>query len=113
MVWNRGAEDLWGLREDEVRGKHIFGLDIGLPVERLKQPIRSCLSGTNARVDLRLAAINRRGRAIDVLVSTSPLLSRSHSIHGVVVLMEISDDQSTNGNGKRPGGRKAIPSVPE
>src|SRR5678815_3797579 len=64
LVWNRGAENLWGLRETEVRGKHLLGLDIGLPVEHLKQPIRQCISGAKQRVDLRLDAINRRGKHI-------------------------------------------------
>src|SRR5262249_31310202 len=41
LVWNQAAEELWGLREDEVRGKHVLGLDTGLPIEKLKQPMRS------------------------------------------------------------------------
>ena len=75
-----------------MRGKHILGLDIGLPTERLKQPIRSCLTGAKDRVDLQLDAINRRGRAIEVRLSACPLRSRSQSIHGVVLLMEAADD---------------------
>ncbi len=92
LVWNRGAENLWGLRESEVRGKHILGLDIGLPVELLKQPIRQCVSGAKERVDLRLDAINRRGKQIACHVSASPLLSRSDKIHGVVLSMEDEID---------------------
>ena len=34
-VWNHGAHELWGLREEEVRNKHLLNLDIGLPVEQL------------------------------------------------------------------------------
>ena len=37
------AEDLWGLRADEVEGQHFLGLDIGLPVEQLRQPMRAVL----------------------------------------------------------------------
>ena len=44
--------NLWGLREQEVRGKHFIGLDIGLPTERLKQPINSCLTGDRERIEL-------------------------------------------------------------
>src|SRR5262249_25137339 len=37
-VWNNQAEDLWGLRKEEVEGKHFLNLDIGLPVGELRQP---------------------------------------------------------------------------
>ena len=40
-------------------------------------------------------AINRRGRAIQVRLSACPLRSRSQSIHGVVLLMEATDDSAT------------------
>jgi two-component system CheB/CheR fusion protein len=97
LIWNRGAEELWGVREQEARGKNLLGLDIGLPTERLKQPIRSCLSGAKDRVDLQMDAINRRGRAIQVRLSACPLRSRSQSIHGVVLLMEATEDSAQNG----------------
>ena len=32
QVWNRRAEDLWGLRADEAVDNHFLSLDIGLPV---------------------------------------------------------------------------------
>jgi two-component system CheB/CheR fusion protein len=31
QIWNYKAEDLWGLRVDEVQGQHFLNLDIGLP----------------------------------------------------------------------------------
>ena len=33
-VWNQKAVDLWGVRDDEVRGVHFMMLDIGLPCRR-------------------------------------------------------------------------------
>jgi two-component system, chemotaxis family, CheB/CheR fusion protein len=33
VAWNRGCEDLWGLRADETTGASLTGLDIGLPIE--------------------------------------------------------------------------------
>ena len=99
LVWNRGAEDLWGLHEQEVRGKHFLGLDIGLPVEQLKQPIRSCLTGgkQRERIDLKLDAINRRGRPVSVQVSICPLMTLSQKIHGVVLLTEAEGESAGNG----------------
>jgi two-component system CheB/CheR fusion protein len=110
LIWNPGAEDLWGLREQEVRGKPILGVDIGLPIDRLKEPIRSCLSGSTERADLRLDAINRRGRPVTVDVSACPLLSSSRVIHGVVLHMEVAAD-SADGDGKGPRSMKALAKV--
>ncbi len=53
QAWNASAEELWGLRLDEVRGHHFLNLDIGLPVEQLRAPMRGCLIGdTNHEVVL-------------------------------------------------------------
>ena len=48
LDWNQKAEDLWGLRPNEVRGKNLLNLDIGLPVDRLKASLRSCVSAEAA-----------------------------------------------------------------
>ena len=59
------AEDLWGLRQDEAVGQHFLALDIGLPTERLAPVLRGVLGGTGeARAEIELEAVNRRGRAI-------------------------------------------------
>ena len=48
QVWNRQAEDLWGLRRDEAVGQHLLDLDIGLPVERLRPLVRAVLGAGGA-----------------------------------------------------------------
>ena len=48
LAWNPQAEELWGLREEEVEGKHLLNLDIGLPVERLR-PLAPQLPGRRSR----------------------------------------------------------------
>ena len=60
--WSRRAEDMWGLRPDEVLQKNFLNLDIGLPVDRLRAPIRACLAGESEFLDVTLDATNRRGR---------------------------------------------------
>jgi two-component system CheB/CheR fusion protein len=95
MVWNQEAQDLWGLRADEVIGQHLLNLDIGLPVDALREPVRACLTGQSTREVLDLPATNRRGRAIVCRVACVPL-PREDSIHGVVILMEPVD-QATGG----------------
>jgi two-component system, chemotaxis family, CheB/CheR fusion protein len=44
-AWNRQAEDLWGLRSEEVMDQHFLNLDIGFPVDSLGHAIRACLAG--------------------------------------------------------------------
>jgi two-component system CheB/CheR fusion protein len=87
VVWNREAEDLWGLRGDEVQGQHLLNLDIGFPVDRLREPVRSCLSGESRRETFTTPATNRRGRPIETQVICTPL-AREDGIQGVVILME-------------------------
>jgi two-component system CheB/CheR fusion protein len=91
-VWNPRAEDLWGLRQDEVESQSLFALDIGLPVERLKAPIRACLERRDDHQDVVLDAINRRGRPIRCHVSAAPLLGPDRTMRGVVLLMDDRTD---------------------
>ena len=43
-AWNDGAVDLWGVRHDEAVGTHLFNLDLGLPLDALRSPIRDVVS---------------------------------------------------------------------
>jgi two-component system CheB/CheR fusion protein len=94
LVWNENADELWGLRADEVVGHHFLNLDIGLPVERLKQPLRECLAGQRQFTEMQLDATNRRGKTIRCRVTCSPLLGPNHAIRGAIVMMEDLDAQS-------------------
>jgi two-component system, chemotaxis family, CheB/CheR fusion protein len=111
LVWNERAEDMWGLREDEARGKHILGLDVGLPIERLKQPMRSVLTDGNGHESLKLEAINRRGRPIEVQVTTTPLRTRTKGVRGVILVIEDGDQQAVDGDGARGGAKRSIKRV--
>lgn len=73
QVWNHQAEELWGLRRDEAVGEHLLNLDIGLPLDQVRPVVRSTLAGEDGPHEVTLAAINRRGRGIDVRVVASPL----------------------------------------
>jgi len=87
-VWNRKAEDLWGLRSDEVVGHAFQNLDIGLPVERLKTSIRACLDGRSEYEEMVLEAVNRRGCTIRCRVAATPFLGPERDIRGAVLVME-------------------------
>jgi two-component system CheB/CheR fusion protein len=87
--WSRPAEDLWGLRSDEVVQKNFLNLGIGLPVERLRTAIRSCLAGDADVLDLTVDATNRRGRPIRVRVTCTPLTAApAKDSRGVILVME-------------------------
>jgi len=93
QTWNHKAEDLWGLRTDEVQGRYFLSLDIGLPIEQLRQPIRICMAGESESHEVILDAINRRGKAITCKVTCAPLksispLSQEMVVQGLILLME-------------------------
>lgn len=85
-LWNQHAEELWGVRRDEVIGEQFLGLDIGLPVVRLAEIAHQAVAATPERGELVLDAVTRRGRAIRCRVATLPLIAGDTD--GVIVIME-------------------------
>jgi two-component system CheB/CheR fusion protein len=88
LAWNRQAEELWGIRADEVSGNHLLNLDIGLPVERLRPALRACLTGESEVQQVVLDAVNRRGRPIRCQVICTPLHGAADDVRGAIVLMD-------------------------
>jgi two-component system, chemotaxis family, CheB/CheR fusion protein len=89
--WNRKAEDLWGMRADEVHGQHFLNLDIGVQVDRFRQPIRAMLAGQRDIPSMTIEAVNRRGRAVELGVAFAPL-GPDHDVRGVILMMEATDE---------------------
>ena len=95
LIWNHRAEDLWGLRSDEVQGQSFMNLEIGLPIEPLRAPIRASLLGETNHQEIVLDATTRRGRAIRCRVEFTPLTSPEGERQGVILLMEeLSNNHS-------------------
>ncbi len=90
QVWNAGAEDLWGLRPERAEGQHFLGLDIGLPVEKLKPMIGECLSGRSEREEMTLQSLDRRGHEIDCRVTCVSLRDQRDETTGVILVMNAS-----------------------
>ena len=90
-VWNAGALDMWGVREDEAQGSSFFNLDVGLPVGELHQPIRDVLSKQAPHREVVLAATNRKGRSIRCRISIAPLLGADRNVTGAILLMESEE----------------------
>ena len=97
QVWNRAAEDLWGVRPEEAVEEHFLALDIGLAPERLAAALRSVIAGGDPHTAT-LEAVNRRGKAIRCAVSVLPLVSaggEDGGVRGAIVLMEDADGDGT------------------
>jgi two-component system CheB/CheR fusion protein len=92
-IWNKRAEDLWGLRGVEVVGEHFLNLDIGLPFERLRPLLRAALGPDGVADEVELEAVNRRGRPIFVRVACTPLRPQNQDggALGAIVIMESED----------------------
>jgi two-component system CheB/CheR fusion protein len=88
QVWNRQAEDMWGLREEETLGQHLLNLDSGMPTEDLKALVRDVIQGDAPDAQAQLRAVNRRGRAIQLRVAVTPLLSGGEAPNGALLVME-------------------------
>jgi two-component system, chemotaxis family, CheB/CheR fusion protein len=85
--WSKGAEELWGLRADEVRNQAFFNLDFGLPTGGLREIVQQCMTAGRRTGPVQLAAVNRIGRSITCTVTCSPLKSNGAG-EGAVLLME-------------------------
>jgi two-component system CheB/CheR fusion protein len=88
VEWNRGCEELWGLRSDEVMGTLLTDLDFGLPIAELKPLIGTAFVDAEATDEARLRAVNRRGRHIDLRVTCTSFRSASGTASGALLLME-------------------------
>jgi len=87
--WNKGAEELWGLRADEVRNQGFFNLDFGLPTAEVRGIVQECLASGRRTGPVQVGAINRIGRTITCTVTCSPLKgNRGGDGEGAVLLME-------------------------
>ena len=85
--WNKGAEELWGLRAEEVSNQAFFQLDFGLPTGEVRGIVNECLATSRRTGPVQVVAINRIGRTITCIVTCSPLKGGSDG-EGAVLLME-------------------------
>jgi two-component system, chemotaxis family, CheB/CheR fusion protein len=88
MAWNHRAEDMWGLRADEVKGRHLLNLDIGLPVDQLRQPVRTVLTQESPQERMFVECLNRRGRRVGCAIRVTPLRGGDSQVRGAIVLID-------------------------
>jgi len=92
QVWNANSTHLWGLRAEEVEGQSFLDLDIGLPVDELRDSIRSVLSNDTDMLEQRVEAVTRRGKSVECRVRTLPLRASDGNVYGAIILMAPSDE---------------------
>lgn len=89
VAWNRGCEELWGLRSDETAGHVLGSLDIGLPTDEVKPLIGRAFVEPDTTAETVVDAVNRRGRAARVRVTCSAFQSGEGTVNGALLLMEV------------------------
>ena len=89
LVWNRGCEELWGLRGDEAKGSVLATLDTGLPTEDLKPMIGRAFVEADSMSETVIEAIDRRGRQQRIRFICGAFRAVDDSVNGVIILMEI------------------------
>jgi two-component system CheB/CheR fusion protein len=89
-IWNDRAEDLWGLRQAEVRGTDFLKLDIGLPVMELAEALAACLAKHAEPAELVVDAVTRRGRQVRCHVTMNPL-GGSDGEPGAIIVMDAEE----------------------
>ena len=93
QVWSPGAEDLWGLRPEEAEDRELLSLDIGLPAAKIEPMLRQVLGGaakggTVAAPAHPVAAVNRRGKTVDLQIAASPMRTEEGGISGIILVID-------------------------
>lgn len=89
VLWNRGCEDLWGLRADETIGSRLTALDMGLPLDGVLPLIGNAFVDPDTSGEAVVDAVNRRGRPARVRVTCTPFHSNEGTVGGALLLMEV------------------------
>jgi PAS domain-containing protein len=85
LLWNHGAEELWGLPADGVRGQSLLSVGLGLSAQQL--PIAGFLAGTKNHEETTVDA-SGCGRAFRCRITCTPFLGPGGGRAGAVLVME-------------------------
>ncbi|MDP7738280.1 CheR family methyltransferase [Mycobacterium paragordonae] len=93
VVWNRGCEDLWGLRAEETTGKKLTALDFGLPMDDVRPLIGNAFVDPDSAGQTVVEAVNRRGRPTRVGVRCTSFPDPDGGVGGSLLLLEVLPDK--------------------
>jgi two-component system CheB/CheR fusion protein len=88
QTWSKGAQTLWGLRAEDAESQSFVGLDIGLPVEELRDVLRQCVQGKLGRDERILAGHDRKGKPVNHHVTCVTLAGTDGKPAGAIVVVD-------------------------
>jgi two-component system CheB/CheR fusion protein len=92
VVWNRGCEELWGLRSDETVGHPLSSLDIGFPTDAVKPLIGKAFVDPEITEETVVDAVTRRGRQARIRVTCTAFRATTEGGgNGALLLMEVQN----------------------
>jgi two-component system, chemotaxis family, CheB/CheR fusion protein len=91
QIWNGKAHELWGITPEEAEDEHLLLLDIGLPLDKIRQQLRATLGGESRREEVVLDATNRLGKPFQCRVTVLPLAEEDGISPGAIMMMEAVD----------------------
>lgn len=92
VLWNRGCEELWGLRADETDGVPLTSLDMGLPMVDIKPLVGKAFVEPDSTEEAVIEAVTRRGRSARIRVTSTGFRSSGNSVNGALLLMEVQPE---------------------
>ncbi len=92
--WNQAASDLWGAEEASVVGEPFFGLDFGLPLGPLQEPVRACRSAGAVPSTVEVEATDRSGRPFTCRVQVMPVSGREPETAAMLVMDRVGSSRS-------------------
>ena len=87
--WNRAATELWGCEEGGVVGEPFFGLDFGLPLAALQEPVRACRSAGALPSGLEVQATDRSGIPFTCRVRVIPISGHDPETSAMLVMDRV------------------------
>jgi two-component system CheB/CheR fusion protein len=86
QLWNSDSRELWGLSPDEAEGTPLMELDIGLPLDAVREVLDAAFR-EQKRGSVLVDAVNRRGRSFECLVRALPLVRGDGDLYGAILVM--------------------------
>jgi two-component system, chemotaxis family, CheB/CheR fusion protein len=95
---------MWGLRADEAVGKSLLALDIGLPTEVVTPHLRTLLNQAgDGSPALELAAVNRRGKTVNLRIAATPLRTEEGATSGFILVIDHVPTEAPQAEQQIPG----------
>jgi two-component system, chemotaxis family, CheB/CheR fusion protein len=89
--WNHAATALWGLTEPQVAGEPFFGLDMGLPLERLQDPVRATRQPGATPAMLEVMATDTNGEAFTCRVKVLPVSGGQPETAAMLIMEDMRE----------------------